>query len=457
MPTIKISKRTVATIAAPEKPVTYYDDILRGFGLIVRPGGSRSWIVEFRPGAGGRGVAKRRLVIGDAASMTPDEARAVAKGMLARVNLGADPAAERSEARAALTVKEVAEKWLAEHVVPKRKPATVKSYRGILSTHLLPAMGGKRAVSITRQDMSRLHSSIAGKALITSKAAMSPRPARGARGGPIIANRTLTIAKAMWAWALGLELLPAGSINPASGVESFREKGRERYLSSEEMSRLGDALILAGKDGLPWVVDESRANAKHIPKEVNRRTVYDPHSIAAIRLMLLTGARVQEILRLEWDQVDFERGMLNLPDSKTGRKTIVLGAASLDVLDSLPRLGRYVIASSSAGMANECPRADINRLWNAIRTAAGLKGFRLHDLRHTNASVGAGQGLSLHMIGQLLGHSQPSTTKRYAHLAAAPQRRAADLIGGQVAEALGLHGNVISIADLSRGSRLKVK
>ena len=450
MPTIKISRRTVVGLPAPAKPTTYYDDTLRGFGLIVRPGGSRSWIVEFRLGAGGRGVAKRRLVIGDAASMTPDEARAVAKGMLARVNLGADPVAEWSAERAAVTVAEVAEKWLAEHVVPKRKPATVRSYRGALYSHLLPAIGKKRALSITRQDMSRLHASTASKALSATNAAPVPRPSEGARGGPIIANRTPAIAKAMWAWALGLGILPEGTVNPASGVEGFREKGRERYLSSAEMSRLGKALHLAGGEGIPWIVDESQANAKHIPKEKNRRTVYDRHSIAAIRLMFLTGARVQEILKLEWGQVDFERGMLNLADSKTGRKTIVLGAASLALLDALPRLGRYVIASSTAGTAKERPRADANRLWHAVRTVAGLEGVRLHDLRRTAASVGAGQGLSLHMIGQLLGHAQPSTTKRYAHLAADPQRLAADLIGGRVAEALGLRENAGQIEGRAR-------
>ena len=118
MPTIKISRRTIAAIPVPEKPTTFYDDALSGFGLSVRPGGSRSWIIEYRPGAGGRGVAKRRLVIGDGVSMTPEDARAVAKSLLARVNLGADPAAERAEERAAETVAEVASKWLSDHVAP---------------------------------------------------------------------------------------------------------------------------------------------------------------------------------------------------------------------------------------------------------------------------------------------------------------------------------------------------
>ena len=204
------------------------------------------------------------------------------------------------------------------------------------------------------------------------------------------------------------------------------------------MGSLGEALRLAADEGLPWDLDEKQSISKHLPKDANRRTVFDRHSVAAIQLMLLTGARVQEILKLEWLHVDWDRGMLHLPDSKTGRKTIVLGRSSLAILENLPRVGRYVIASSSAGMLDEKPRADVNRLWRAIRTWAGLDGVRLHDLRHTAAAVGAGQGLSLHMIGQLLGHSQPSTTKRYAHLAADPQRRAADLIGSKVAAALGL-------------------
>lgn len=444
---MKISRRTVADIATPERPTTFYDDGLSGFGLIVRPGGSRSWIIEYRPGAGGRGVAKRRLVIGDGRSMTPDEARSKAKGMLARVNLGADPAIERSEERAAVSVTEMAKRWLEEHVEAKRKPATAKLYRAVLDTHLLPALGTKRAVSVSRQDMAKVHSSIANKATAPTKVGAKRSPREKTRGGPVIANRALAVAKAMWSWALDLRLLPQGTVNPASGLEAFREKGRERYLSNVEMTRLGDALRLAGGEGLPWNVDEEKAMAKHLPKVEKRRTVFDPHSIAAVRLMFLTGARVQEILKLEWKQVDWDRGMLHLPDSKTGRKTIVLGAASLAILEGLPRLGRYVIASTSAGTSDERPRADVNRLWRAARAYAGLEGVRLHDLRHTAAAVGAGQGLSLHMIGQLLGHSQPSTTKRYAHLAADPQRRAADLIGEEVALALGLVGGRAATTD----------
>lgn len=448
MPVIKIARRTIAAIETPKKPVTYYDDALKGFGLLVRPSGSRSFILEYRPGAGGRGTAKKRVVLGNPETVTPEQARDMAKDLLAKVRLGADPAAERAEARAADTIAEVAAEWLSRHVEPKRKEATAKLYRAVLDTHILPAIGTRKAVTLTRSDVAKLHGAIARKAMGTKKPGAKRTAAQKTRGGPVIANRALAVTKALFSWAIDLGLLPKGTENPASGVEAFKEKGRERFLCLEEMQRLGDALTLAETEGLPWNVDESAPGAKHLPAPENRRARFDEHSVAAIRLLLLTGARVREILDLEWRHVDWQRGMLRLSDSKTGAKVIVLGGAALAVLDGLPRIGRYVIASSSAGTANEKPRADVNRLWRAVCREAGIEGTRLHDLRHSNATVGAGAGLSLHMIGGLLGHAQASTTKRYAHLANDGQRRAADLIGNQIATTLGLGGaDVIDIAN----------
>lgn len=438
MPVIKIARRTVAAIEAPEKPVVYYDSTLKGFGLLVRPSGSRSWILEYRPGVGGRGIAKKRVVMGNPEAVTPEQARAMAKDMLAKVRLGADPAAERADARAADTVAEIANEWLSRHVEPKRKAATAKLYRAVLDTHILPATGSRKAATLTRSDIAKLHSAIARKSTSAKKSGSKRTAPQKTRGGPIIANRALAVLKAMFSWAIDLALLPEGTSNPASGIEAFKEKGRERFLSSEEMQRLGDALWRAEIDGLPWQVKADGLSAKHLPALEKRVAHFDVHSVAAIRILLLTGARVREILDLEWQHVDFDRGMLRLPDSKTGAKVIVLGAAALTSLDGLPRVGRYVIASSSAGTANEKPRADVNRLWRAVCREAAIEGTRLHDLRHSNAAVGAGAGLSLHQIGGLLGHSQASTTKRYAHLAADTQRRAADMIGNTVAAALGL-------------------
>ncbi len=443
MPVIKIARRTIAAIVPEDKPVTYFDHALKGFGLLVRPSGSRSWILEYRPGAGGRGTAKKRVVLGNPEIVTPELARDMAKDLLARVRLGADPAADRAEARAADTISEIALEWLSRHVEPKRKAATAKLYRAVLDTHILPAIGSRKAVTLTRSDVAKLHGAVARKETSAKKAGSKRSAAQKTRGGPIIANRALAVLKAIYSWAIDLGLLPAGSTNPASGVEAFKEKGRERFLSSEEMQCLGAALTLAETEGLPWQTKDAAQGAKHLPSVEYRRTRYDVHSVTAIRLLLLTGARVREILDLEWSHVDFQRGMLRLPDSKSGAKVIVLGGTALALLDGLPRLGRYVIASTSVGTKNEKPRADVNRLWRALCREARIEGTRLHDLRHSNAAVGAGAGLSLHQIGALLGHSQVATTKRYAHLAADPQRRAADLIGAEVAEALGLQFDVV--------------
>jgi integrase len=148
---------------------------------------------------------------------------------------------------------------------------------------------------------------------------------------------------------------------------------------------------------------------------------------------LFTGCRLREILHLKWEQVDLERGLLFLAESKSGRKTIILNAPALAVLASLDRLGSYVVPGDNP----EKPRADLKRPWTAVSKRAGLDGVRLHDLRHTYASFGAGGGLGLPIIGKATGpHTQASTTARYTHLNSDPLRRASEAIGGQIAAAL---------------------
>jgi integrase len=210
-------------------------------------------------------------------------------------------------------------------------------------------------------------------------------------------------------------------------------------LIADELARLGEALREAETVGLPYEIDDSKPTAKHAPKESHRRTQIGPHAVAAVRLLLFTGARLREILQLKWEYVDFDRGLLLLPDSKTGKKAIVLNAPALDVLAKLPRLGVFVIAGQTAGTHDDKPRSDLNRPWRAIVKRAGLIGLRIHDLRHTHASVGAGLGLGLPIIGKLLGHTQPSTTARYAHFDADPLRRASEHIGSYLAAAMYLN------------------
>lgn len=410
----RLTKRTVNAAEKGPARYTIFDDDLKGFGLRVYPSGEKSWIVEYRPNGGGRAVAKRRLTLGPVGKLTPDEARKAARAALASAQLGADPVRDKEMARKSLTVAQLAERYLADHVDAKRKPGTRQHYRYLLQGVAVPALGALKAETVTRRDIAKLHSKMQAK--------------------PFQANRLLAVLGAMYAFAGKRGLVPEGC-NPARGIEKYREHRRERFLTGEELERIGAALREAETVGIAWEVDETQPNAKHLPKPVNRRTILGPHAAAAIRLLILTGARLREILHLRWEHVDFGRGLLLLPDSKTGRKTIVLNAPAVAVLEHLKGIasGDYVIA----GDAPDKPRADLYRPWKMIAKRAGLEKVRLHDLRHTYASFGVGSGLGLPIIGKLLGQKDAATTQRYAHLDSDPLRRATNEIGRQISKALG--------------------
>ncbi|WEZ84652.1 site-specific integrase [Rhizobium sp. 32-5/1] len=249
-----------------------------------------------------------------------------------------------------------------------------------------------------------------------------------------MANKTTAIISSMFSFGMKMGLIPRGQ-GPTTDIEKYDEEGVERYLSTAELERLGTSIRLAETTGLPWHIDPNK-KAKHVPKE-NRETVIGEHAAAALRLLIFTGARLREILHLEWSHVDLERGLLLLPKSKTGKKTIVLNAPAMELLANLTRIGKFVIASDSAGTDEEKPRADLKRPWEAVRRHANLTDVRLHDLRHNFASFGAGGGMGLPIIGKLLGHTQASTTQRYAHLDADPVRFASNAIGSRIMDAMG--------------------
>jgi integrase len=408
---IKITKRTVDAAQPAASRYELWDSELKGFGLRIEPSGIKSFIVRYRAGAGGRTAPKRFVGIGRYGALTPDQARRKAKEILGAAANGEDPAGTKAKERVAASVADLAGAFLAEHVRKKRKPKTVEDYEHVIRSYLLPEMGRRKAQEIARADLSRLHGRL------------SDRPA--------IANRLIAVASSMFSWGSEHGFTPE-NFNPASRIEKYRETRRERFLSSDEIERIGEALREAETIGLPWEPEAGTTKAKHAPKAENRRTKISSEAAAAIRLLLLTGARLREILHLRWEYVDFERGLLLLPDSKTGRKTIILNAPALSILEGLERVSPYVIP----GEDREKPRADLKRPWAAVSERAGLKGVRLHDLRHTHASFGAGSGMGLPIIGKLLGHTQAATTARYAHLDADPLRRASDKIGGAIAAAL---------------------
>jgi len=409
MPKLRIGRKALSTIkaGAAESRQVYYDDELAGFALRVEPSGRMTYFIEYRPGAGGRGVLKKRLNLGTAAELTPEDARKRASELLAVVRLGGDPAADKKLERAIPAMKEFAQRFLEEEVETKLKAGTLRNYRSYISKYIEPALGTSKLDKVQPDEIARLHRRIG-------------------KERPTVANRVIECLGSIYRYAAQCGLTPKGH-NPAAGISAFKEAARERFLSAAEMAKLGETLALAETDGLPWKVSES----KHVPK-IKQATIIDRHAVAAIRLLILTGWRLREVLHLRWSEVDFERGVALHADGKTGRRYAVLTAPALVILKDLDRLGDYVIP----GVEKHKPRSDLNRPWRAVRAQAGLGDVRIHDLRHTNASVAASGGVPLAILGKLLGHNQTSTTQRYAHLADDPVRAAADRVGNQIAAAM---------------------
>jgi integrase len=411
----RITKRLVDSLGPTGSEYFVWDSKLSGFGVRVQPSGVMAYVAKYRAGSG-RSAPTRRVTLARVGTITPDEAEKLAKRVLGAVAHGADPAAAKAADRRGSTLNELADLFLADHIQAKRKPATADHYRHILKKLVLPELGSRKADGVTTADIARLHARM--------------------RDRPYLANRVVAVVGSMYSFAGRRRLLPLG-YNPVRGIDKYPERGRERFLTAAELARFGDAIREAETMGIPWEVDTTKPTAKHASKEKNRRTVIGPHAAAAIRLLILTGARLREILHLRWEHVDVERGLLFLPDSKTGKKAVILNAPARAVLAGLTQVGDYVIAGQDAGTSDEKPRADLNRPWRAIAKRADLEGVRIHDLRHTHASIGAGAGLGLPIIGKLLGHTKASTTQRYAHLDTDPLRRASEHIGRRLAAAMG--------------------
>ena len=402
MPTAKLTKRTVDTAQPMTRTYLIRDTEVKGFVLVVTPYGGKSYAVDYRAGRGRR-ARKRRITIGKHGSpWTPDTARREALQLLAEIARGFDPAGIRQAKLRALTISELCDLYLAEGVSHK-KPSTLKADRARITHHLKPLLGTMRLDSITTADVERLLNDIAkGKTAIPS----SGRPGSTPKGGRGAAGQCVALIGTILAFAVKRGLR---SDNPAHGVKKSPSRKIERFLSEQEMAWLATSLT------------------------AELETHGDEYPVAAIKLLLLTGCRKGEILGLRWDQVDLDNRCLRLPDSKTGAKIVYLNAPAIAVLSALPRTtSPYVIA----GKRDNTPRRGIDKVWVRVKTRAQLKEVRLHDLRHSFASIGAIGGLSLPVIGALLGHKHAATTARYAHLSADPIRAANEAIGARIAAAM---------------------
>jgi integrase len=381
--TTKITKRLVDHLKPGQE---IWDSEVRGFG-VRRQTKSRSYALKCF--VNGR---QKRVTIGIHGSpWTVETARKKAQVFLVAVRDGIDPIDARRAFGNQPIMAQLCSRFMDEYAVHHKKASSAHLDRKNIENHVIPLLGNRLIVDVTRADIEAFREAVRkGKTAPSDPRAqqLAQRGGSPVRGGNGVANRCLALLSKMFNLAEEWELRVANT-NPVRGVRHDPERKRERFLTADEFARLGKALREADK-------------------------TESPHMIAAIRLLIYTGARLGEILGLQWDWVDLDRGLLLLPDSKTGQKTIRLSAPAVQIFRSLPRFAGnpFVIVGSKAHR----PLNKLQKPWRRIRDQAGLNDVRIHDLRHSFASIGVGQGLSLQVVGALLGHARTNTTERYAHL-----------------------------------------
>ena len=374
--TLKITKRTVDALRVERGDSVFWDRALAGFGIRVYATGRKVYVVQTR-GPGG----SRRLAIGRHGDLSTEEARKRAAVAIDRIKRGEDPAPAPEP-----TLADLAKRYLRVHVATHCAEETARRYRTILDRDILPKLGGKRLDEVTRFDVAELH--------------------RVLRTKPSTANRAVKILSKMFSLAEGWGWV-APDVNPCRSVHRYRETARERFLTPEEWRRLGQAM-----------------------REAEASGAVQARAVAALRLLMLTGCRRQEIMTLQWDDVDRTARELRLRKTKTGPRMVPLTPPAKRVLDSIARVegNPWVFPSHGRG-------ACISHLqyhWERIRQQAGLEDMRIHDLRHSYASQALALGESLTMIGRLLGHMKVATTVRYAHLARDSEKAAASRVGRSI-------------------------
>ena len=384
---VRLTKRLVDSLTIPEREIVLWDEALTGFGLRVKPTGVKSYLIQYRT----KERRSCRVTLGRHGVLSPDEARRLAQQKLAAVLLGDDPARRRGTAQQEPSFSELAERYLRQHAATHKKPRSVLEDERLLKRLILPEFGRTPLSAITRAHVSTLHYRLAAT--------------------PVQANRVLALLSKILNLAEAWELRADGS-NPCRHVATYPEKSRERHLSREELGRLGQVLARAQESGTE-----------------------SPGPLMALRSIILTGARHGEILSLRWGEVDLERGILALPDSKTGAKQIVLPEPALEMLRSAPHHPGSPWVFPGRNPAKHL--STLSAIWHRLRAEAGIPDVRIHDLRHTYASTAVGLGLGLPVLAGLLGQTQLATTQRYAHLDFDPRRQAAEAVALELSKLLG--------------------
>ena len=387
----KISNRTVEGLFVEGKDVVFWDPELLGFGVRVYPSGARVYVVQTRAGG-----TSRRVTVGRHGVLTASQARRRAALVIARIKAGEElpePARSAWRGETGALVTDLAERFMREHVAVRCKRWTVMSYRGALAKWIVPALGRMAIGAVEHEHVAALHYRM--------------------RDIPYRANQVLAILNRMFSLAETWGLRRDGT-HPCRSIRKYREYHRERFLSEEEFRRLGR------------VLDEVEAESRE-----NGGVSVRASAVAALRLLMLTGCRRDEILTLQWGDVVLDAGELHLRDSKTGARVVPLSRAAVALLDGLPRVpaNPWVFPGRKRGGR----LSNLNDHWYRIRTRAELEEVRIHDLRHSFASRALAIGESLPTIGRLLGHGQVATTARYAHLARDAVKASASRVSGSIA------------------------
>ncbi len=399
----RITKRTVDALKVTGKEYVHWDGELTGFGVRVRASGSKSFVAVYR--TGGRNAPLRRVTIGGVGKIEADKAREEAKSIIRQAELGHDRAAEKAKARAEMTFDKVCDLYIKEGCETK-KASTIATDKGRIERHIKPLLGKKRIGEITRTDIEKFMRDVAnGKTATDEKTKKRGRAI--VEGGKGTATRTVGLLGGIMSFAVSRGFR---ADNPVRGVKRYPDKKGETFLSPADLAKLGAALAEMEAEG---------ANAS---------------AIAIIRLLAFTGARKNEIASLKWTELDLERGYLRLGDSKTGAKVIPIGAPAREVLSAQTPIddSPYVFPASTG----ESHFQGVERVWAKVKERAGFPKLRLHDLRHSYASMGLARGDALPVIGAILGHADVKTTSRYAHLADDPVRQSANAISESIKAAL---------------------
>ncbi|MEM8970609.1 MAG: site-specific integrase [Pseudomonadota bacterium] len=378
---VRISKSMVERM---EPQSILRDTVLSGFG-VRRQGGAPVYFLQTR--VAGR---LRWFSIGKHGAWTVDTARKEAQRLLREISAGNDPRSQAKQNANRPTIAEASVEFMATHG-KTLKERTRGEYQTLLDNFIVKKLGKTLVTDVTRADAIKFHTEL--------------------EATPYRANFALRVLSKMMSWCEEMGYRTLGS-NPCQRIKKFKEQKRQTFLSMEELVRLGDAL--------------------HEVEEEGSESVY---GIAAIRLYLLTGCRKNEILPLLWTEVDLGKHRLNLNDSKTGEKVVELNPDAVEVLAAIPRVASnpYVIVGAKEGHH----LVAIQDVWERVRARARLENVRLHDLRHSFASfVADDPDANLIKLGKLLGHTNPQTTARYAHLFKDQQSALNDRTGSRIGQGL---------------------